>query len=80
MQTAHMPPEKLGGLIGTGFGLVFVLVDTGSLARAIAVLLRVLAVGAFVTVVVAVRRVTPATGTHAAGGGLRPRLLVRHRR
>ena len=69
MQTALMSPEKLGSLIGAGFGLVFVLVNTGSLAPAIAVLLRVLAVGAFVAVVVAVRRVAPATGTHAAGGG-----------
>jgi hypothetical protein len=56
-------------LIGAAFGLVFVLANTSSLATAVAVLLRVLGVVAFLAVVIAVRRPGPTTGTRAGGGG-----------
>ena len=52
-------PEKLGSLIGAVFGLVFVLVNTDSLPPTVALLLRVLAVAAFVAVLLAVRRPAP---------------------
>lgn len=42
-----MTPEKLGSVIGAVFGLIFVMVNTGSSPAAIALLLRVLAVLAF---------------------------------
>lgn len=64
-----MSREKLGSLIGAAFGLVFVLVNTGSLATAVAVPLRVLGVVAFLAVVIAVRRPGPATGMRGGGGG-----------
>ena len=64
-----MSPEKLGSLIGAAFGLVFVLVNTGSIPSAFAWLLRVLGIVAFVAVLVAVGRPGPATGTRHAGGG-----------
>jgi hypothetical protein len=46
----------LGPLIGAAFGLVFVLVNTGSVPTAIGVLLRVVAVAAFLAVLVTVGR------------------------
>ena len=39
-----MSREKLGSLIGAAFGLVFVLVNTSSMAAALAVVLRALGV------------------------------------
>jgi hypothetical protein len=64
-----MSQEKLGSLIGAAFGLVFVLVNTSSVAAALAVLLRVLGVVAFLAVLIAVCRPGPAAGTRAGGGG-----------
>ena len=64
-----MPQEKLGSLIGAAFGVVFVLANTSFLAPAIAVLLRVLGVVAFLAVLIAVRRPGPATRMRAGGGG-----------
>lgn len=64
-----MTPEKLGSLIGAVFGLIFVLVNTASVPTALAVLLRVLGVVAFVAVLAAVRRPGPFKGTRPAGGG-----------
>jgi hypothetical protein len=49
-------PEKAGPLIGAAFGRVFVLVNTGSVPTAIGVLLRVVAVAAFLAVLVTVGR------------------------
>ncbi|HEU0101413.1 MAG TPA: hypothetical protein VFR07_03765 [Mycobacteriales bacterium] len=72
-----MSPEKLGSLIGAGFGLVFVLVNSGSLPTTVAVAVRVLAVAAFLVVLVAVRRPTPAGGSDTPTGGFgRPYWLV----
>lgn len=68
-RTGRMSPEKLGSLIGAAFGLVFVLVNTSSVPTALAVLLRVLGVVAFLVVLIAVRRRGPTTDTRAAGGG-----------
>ena len=45
-----MSSAKLGSVVGAGFGSLFVLVNTGSLPAAVAVLLRVLAVLAFIAV------------------------------
>ncbi len=50
-----MTHQGIGSLIGAGFGLLFVLVNTGSLAGSVAAVLRVLAVVAFVAVLVALR-------------------------
>lgn len=63
-----MTAEKLGSLIGASFGLIFVLVNTGSVPTPLAWLLRVLAVIAFLGVVFAVRRPGPTGGTSAGGG------------
>jgi hypothetical protein len=63
-----MTPEKLGSLIGAAFGLVFVLVNTGPLPTALAVALPVIAVVAFVAVLLAVRRPGEATGRPATDG------------
>jgi hypothetical protein len=71
-----MSQEKLGSLIGAAFGLVFVLVNTSSVATAIAVLLRVLGVGAFFAVLIAVLRRGPAAGLCAGGGGLQSPVLA----
>jgi len=64
---------KLGSVIGASFGLIFVLVNTGSLPAAVAVLFRVLAVIAFIAVLIAVvvagRRPTPAGVDRPAAGG-----------
>jgi hypothetical protein len=65
--------EKLGSLIGAAFGLIFVLVNTSSLATAVAVLLRVLGVVAFLGVLVAVRRPGPVKGIRGGGGDFRRR-------
>lgn len=64
-----MSPEKLGSLIGAAFGLVFVVVNTGSVATAVAIFLRVLAVAAFLTILMAVRRPAPAGSMRTAGAG-----------
>ena len=64
-----MASEKLGSLIGAAFGLVFVLVNTSLVSTALAVLLRLLRAGAFLAVLIAVRRPGTATGKRAAGGG-----------
>lgn len=64
-----MAPEKWGSTIGAGFGVAFVVLNTGSLPTAIMVALRALAVVAFIAVLVAVRRVAPAPPAGAAQGG-----------
>jgi len=60
-------------VIGAGFGLIFVLVNTGSFPAAVAVLFRVLAVLAFIAVLLAVvvaeRRPSPASADRPMGGG-----------
>src|SRR5665647_2043697 len=53
---AAMTAEKLGAPIGAGFGLGFVLANTGALPSSVAMVLRVLAVVAFVAVFVMLRR------------------------
>jgi hypothetical protein len=62
-------PEKLGSAIGAVFGLIFVLMNTGSLPTGPAVLLRVLGVLAFVGVLVAARRPGASTAVTSAGSG-----------
>jgi hypothetical protein len=47
-----MKAEKIGSLIGAGFGLVFVLANTGAVPSGVAIVLRVLGVGAFAAVFV----------------------------
>lgn len=64
-----MSPQKLGSVIGSVFGLVFVLVNTGSLPTLSAMLLRVLGIAAFVAVVVASRRPDPVTRPGPEGSG-----------
>ncbi|GGG15495.1 hypothetical protein GCM10007304_31960 [Rhodococcoides trifolii] len=64
-----MSPEKIGSIIGGAFGLVFVLVNTGSLPGAVAMALGLLAVLAFVAVVVAVWRVPRARPSGPVRGG-----------
>ncbi len=64
-----MSPEKLGSVIGAAFGLVFVVVNTGSLPTAPAALLRGLAVVAFVAVLIAALRRSGPGGTRAPAGG-----------
>lgn len=64
-----MSPEKLGSVIGSVFGLVFVLVNTGSVPAPVGALLRVLAVAAFIAVLLAARRPGSSTSTVPAGGG-----------
>jgi hypothetical protein len=56
--------ERLGITVGTAFGLVFVLVNAGPLPAAVATVLRVAAVVAFVGVQLALRR--PADAAPAA--------------
>lgn len=51
-----MPGQKIGSMIAATFGLIYVLVNTGSLPSTWAVALRVLAVIAFAAVLVAVLR------------------------
>ena len=72
-QTRPMSSAKLGSVIGASFGLIFVLVNTGSLPAAVAVLFRILAVLAFIAVLIAVvvagRRPTPAGVDRTAAGG-----------
>ena len=51
-----MTAEKLGAPIGAGFGLGFVLANTGALPSGVAMVLRVIAVVAFVAVFVMLRR------------------------
>lgn len=71
-QNRPMSSAKLGSVIGASFGLIFVLVNTGSLPAALAILFRVLAVLAFIAVLIAValmgRRPTRAGDRPAAGG------------
>lgn len=55
-----MPREKIGSLIGGMFGLIFVLVNTGSFPGPIALILRIVAAAVFVGIVVALARVPPA--------------------
>ena len=62
-----MPGQRLGSMIAASFGLVYVVVNTGSFPVAVATSLRVLGVAAFVAIVVAVVRSRPA----GAGGGER---------
>ena len=68
-----MSSARLGSVIGASFGLIFVLVNTGSLPAVVAVLFRVLAVLAFIAVLIAVvvagRRPTPAGVDRPAAGG-----------
>ena len=72
-----MSPEKSGSLIGAVFGLVFVVVNTGSVLPAVAVVLRVLAVAAFLVVLIAVRHPASAGGRRSTRGGFgRPYWLV----
>ena len=69
-----MSSARSGSVIGAGFGLIFILVNTGSLPVAVAVLFRVVAVVAFVAVLIAVvvARRRPATGVdRSAVGGRR---------
>lgn len=67
-----MSSAKLGSVIGASFGLIFVLVNTGAVPAAVAVLLRALAVVAFTAVLIAVvvarRRPTASVDRPAAGG------------
>jgi hypothetical protein len=76
VHTGPVLQENLGSLIGAAFGLVFVLVNTSTAATAIAVLLRVLGVVAFLVVVIAVCRPGPATGTRAGDGGFSRRFWL----
>lgn len=69
MHTRPMTPEKLGSLIGSVFGLVFVLVNTASVPTAVAVVLRLLGVVVFGTVLLAVRRPDVSLVERPAGGG-----------
>jgi hypothetical protein len=57
-----MKAEKFGSLIGAGFGLVFVLANTGAVPSGVAVVLRVLGVGAFAAVFVMAGRRLPQMG------------------
>ena len=75
-----MSQQKLGSLIGAAFGLVFVLVNSSSLATAVAVLIRLLGVVAFLAVLIAVCRPGPTTGTRAGGGGFETPASKRGRR
>ena len=74
-----MTAEKVGAPIGAGFGLGFVLANTGALPYGGAMILRVLAVVAFVAMFVILRRRRSLMGTvpPLAGRRFRPRLLVR---
>lgn len=67
MPDRKLAPEKIGSLIGAGFGVVFVLANTGSLPGALAAVLRGLAVLALVAVLVAVWRVEPAPPAGVGG-------------
>jgi hypothetical protein len=58
-----MKAEKLGSLIGAGFGLGFLLANTGALPSGVAVVLRVLGVAAFVAVFVMLGRRRSQMGT-----------------
>lgn len=67
-----MSSARSGSVIGAGFGLIFILVNTGSLPVAVAVLFRVVAVVAFVAVLIAVvvaRRRPPTGVDRSAVGG-----------
>ena len=66
-----MSSARSGSVIGAGFGLIFILVNTGSLPVAVAVLFRVVAVVAFVAVLIAVvvARRRPATGVDRSAVG-----------
>jgi hypothetical protein len=59
---AALSPQKLGSVIAAAFGSVFVLANTASFPTVIAGLLRVLAAGCVVVVLLAVRR--PERSTH----------------
>lgn len=72
-----MPFDKLGPLIGGGFGLVYVLANTGSLPPALGTTLRILGVLAYLVavgiVLVGVRRPSaPPTQPRPAVGGFGP--------
>jgi len=72
-ETRLMSSAKLGSGIGASFGLIFVLVNTGPLPAAVAVLFRVLGTMAFIAVLIAVvvagRRPTPAGVDRSTAGG-----------
>lgn len=67
--TAAMAPEKVGSVVGAAFGLVYVLANTASLPGGLRLVLRAVAVLAFVTVLVAALRPGGAGSAAAAGGG-----------
>jgi hypothetical protein len=64
-----MTPERLGSLVGAVFGLVFVVVNAGTLPTVIGTVLRALAVVAFLVVLDALRRPRRARRTVASAGG-----------
>ncbi|GAA2638597.1 MULTISPECIES: hypothetical protein [Streptomyces] len=51
-----MTSHQTSGLVGAVFGLVFVLVNAGNLPAAVAVVVRVLAIGSFIWLFIALRR------------------------
>jgi hypothetical protein len=63
-----MTPEKLGSLIGAVFGVVFVMVNAGTLPTGIGSVLRVLGVVAFLLVLVGLRRHSVAVARPAGVG------------
>jgi len=64
-----MTPNRLGLVIGAGFGLVYVVVNAGALASPIGPALRVLGVVAFVGVLLALGRAGRAGPVDGAAGG-----------
>jgi hypothetical protein len=64
-----MTPEKLGSLVGAVFGLVFVVVNAGTLPTVIGTVLRALAVVAFLVVLDALRRPRRPRRTVASAAG-----------
>lgn len=64
-----MAPRKLGLLIGSVLGLVFVLVNSGTLPTAIGTVARVLGTVAFLLILVALRRPSRSTAAARPGSG-----------
>ena len=71
-----MTPDRLGILIGAVFGLIYVVVNAGSLDSPAGPVLQGLGVLAFVGVLVALRRKPPAGGSAPGGFGRGYRLVV----
>lgn len=69
-----MTSNQTGQLIGAIFGLVFVLVNAGALPSAAGIPLRVLAIAAFIGLIIALRRVRM---PQAAAGSTAPRTFGR---